>query len=228
MIWLLVICFVLGVSVLLAWRARARRTADQAVEENQRAGQDRDRRLELMHLMTEALGGNLTRPELQQRVVHAAIVCTDALSACLFECTDRSTVRGVADEGLFPPHGQLSSETKARRTTRAKFIAEVLKFEEFPIGDGIIGQVAASGRGELIAEAAADRRLVKHDDPALAWHSLIAVPVAFHGRVLGVLALANPASGQPFTVAEFSLAQSLAEQAALALQTAESRPSQQT
>ena len=50
---------------------------------------------------------------------------------------------------------------------RAKFIEQVLKSEEFPVGEGVVGRVAATGRGELIGDALSDPRVVKHDDPAL-------------------------------------------------------------
>ena len=69
-----------------------------------------------------------------QRIVHASILCTGALSACIFAKTERGTMRGIAIEGLFPPHRPLSPEMKQKLTTRAKFIEEVLKSEEFPVG----------------------------------------------------------------------------------------------
>ena len=51
----------------------------------------------------------------------------------------------------------------------------------------------------LIADAAADPRIVKHDDPALAVQSVIAAPIRFQDRTIGVLSVANPADGLPFT-----------------------------
>jgi sigma-B regulation protein RsbU (phosphoserine phosphatase) len=47
------------------------------------------------------------------------------------------------------------------------------------------------------------------------------VPLRFRDRFFGVLAVTNPAGDRPFTEVEFSLLQSLAEQAALALHNAE-------
>jgi sigma-B regulation protein RsbU (phosphoserine phosphatase) len=93
----------------------------------------------------------------------------------------------------------------------------VLRSEEFPVGEGIAGRVAETGRGELIADASADARIVKHDDPNLAVRSVIAVPMAFRDRFFGVLAVANPVDDRVFTEMEVTLMQSLAEQAALAL-----------
>jgi sigma-B regulation protein RsbU (phosphoserine phosphatase) len=221
MVWALLIGLVFGVLALVPWVTRARREADRAVEEGQRFAQDRERLLEFMHMMTEALGEGLSRAELQQRIVHAAIVCTDALSACLFERTARGTMRGAAVEGLFPPHRPLAPEVLAKLTTRTQFIEQVLKSEEFPIGEGIVGRVALAGRGELLADAATDPQIVKHDDAALTVRSVIAVPLAFRGRSFGVLAVTNPAGDRSFTPSEFSLISSLAEQAALALHNAE-------
>ena len=68
----------------------------------------------------------------------------------------------------------------------------------------------------------ADPRIVKHDDPALAVRSVIDAPILFQERTIGVLAVANPAGGLPFTDHDFSLVMSLAEQAGLAVHNLES------
>src|SRR2546421_49720 len=80
---------------------------------------------------------------------------------------------------------------RSKLMTRAKFIEQVLKSEEFPVGEGIAGRVAQSRRGELLVDAAADPRMVKHDDPALAVRSVIVVPLVFRDRFFGVLAVTN-------------------------------------
>ena len=79
-----------------------------------------------------------------------------------------------------------------------------------------------TGRGELIADAARDPRIVRHDDPNLAVRSVIAVPMTFRDRFFGVLVVANPVDNRLFTEMECTLMQSLAEQAALALHNSES------
>jgi sigma-B regulation protein RsbU (phosphoserine phosphatase) len=167
--------------------------------------------------MVRALGEGVSREELFQRIVHAAILCTDALSACIFEKRPDNRMQGVAIEGLFPPHRPLPPQAKATLTTRARFIEQVLKSEVFDISEGIVGRVARTGQGELIADAAADARIVRHDDPALTVKSVIAAPILFQDRTIGVLAVANPAGGLPFTESDFSLVMSLAEQAGLAV-----------
>jgi phosphoserine phosphatase RsbU/P len=221
MFWLLFTGLLIGIVAMLVPLGRLRAEADRAEEENQKLAQDRQRLVDFMHHMTEALGEGLSREELHQRIVHASILCTGALSACIFEKTDRNTMRGIAIEGLFPPHRPLTSDMKRKLTTRAKFIEEVLKSEEFPVGEGIVGRVAQSRRGELLVDAAADPHMVKHDDAALVVRSVIVVPLIFRERFFGVLAVTNPAGDQLFNEADFNLMQSLAEQAALALHNAE-------
>jgi sigma-B regulation protein RsbU (phosphoserine phosphatase) len=221
MLWIASLALAIALVVALVFVARAQREADAAVEENQKLAQDRQRLFDFIHLLTEALGEGLSREELHQRIVHASILCTGALSACIFERTERHTMRAIAVEGLFPPHRPIDDEIRARLGTRAKFIEQVLKAEEFPVGEGIVGRVAETKRGELLADAAADPRIVKHDDPALAVRSVIVVPLVFRERFFGVLAVANPVGEQAFTPADLTLLQALAEQAALALHNAE-------
>lgn len=222
MSYFLITCLLLLVAALCLTVVRQAREGDRREEERERASQDRQRTLEFMHLMAEALGEGLSRQELQQRIVHASILCTGALSACIFERTPQDMMRCIAVEGLFPPHRPLPDHVKGKLSTRAKFIEQVLRAEEFPVGDGVAGRVAETGRAELIADAASDARIVKHDDPSLAVRSVIAVPMAFRDRFFGVLTVANPVDESAFTEKELTLMQSLAEHAALALYNAES------
>jgi sigma-B regulation protein RsbU (phosphoserine phosphatase) len=222
MLPVLLTCLALASAGLFLALLRLRRESDAREEERRTAVHDRQRALDFMHHMSEALGEGLSAQELMQRIVHASILCTGALSACIFEQTAQGTLRGAAVEGLFPPHRPLPDHVKGKMTTRAKFIEQVLRSEEFPIGDGIAGRVALTGKGELLADAARDPRIVRHDDPNLAVRSVIAVPLAFRGRFFGVLAVANPVDGGRFTEMQLSLMQSLSEQAAMALHNAES------
>ncbi len=217
----LVIGLILGALAMFLPVYRSRRTVRRLEEEKAQVTQERQLVVDFMHHMVEALGEGLTREALHQRIVHAAILCSGALSACLFEKTEDGKMRSAAVEGLFPPHRPLPAAVREKLATRARFIEQVLKTEAFPANEGIVGAVVQTGRGQLIADAAADARVVLHEDPALKVRSLIAVPLQFRDRFFGVLAVANSADGEPFTLTDFSLMQSLAEQAALALHNAE-------
>lgn len=194
-----------------------RRQCVRLDEEKQLLQNEKEIVLEFMHDMVETIGEGIDREELFRRVSHAAILSTGAMCACVFEKTPDLRFRSVAVEGLFPPLRPFSQADGARLTTRAKFIDQVLRAEVFTEGEGLIGAVAAKGNGLLIANAALDSRVVRHEDPSLVIRSIIYVPIRFRKTTLGVLVAANPADGQAFTETDFSLAQSLAEQAGLAI-----------
>jgi sigma-B regulation protein RsbU (phosphoserine phosphatase) len=105
--------------------------------------------------------------------------------------------------------------------TRAKFIEQVLKSESFPVGEGVVGRVAATGQGLLVERADDDPRIVKHNDPALTVHSVIATPIMVRKRLTGVLCVCNASDGLPFTSTDYSLVETLAEQAGLAVHNAD-------
>jgi len=217
--------FLLGVATgalaIFLFYYRAQRELERIDGEKQVVTQETQIVVNFMHHMAEALAENPRREDLYQRIVHASILCTGALSACIFERTPEGMMRGAALEGLFPPHRALPEAVKGKLTSRAKFIEQVLKYETFPVGEGVVGRVAATGKAELISDASADPRIVRHDDLSLVVKSIIAVPLTFRDRFFGVLAVVNPADGQPFSDTDFSLVQSLAEQAALALHNSE-------
>lgn len=196
---------------------RARNEIRALAHARQMIQQEKQMVVDFMHDMVEALGENPSREELFQRIVHASVVSTGALSACVFELQDNKILRGIAVEGLFPPQKPLPESSKIKLTTRAKFIEQVLRSEEIEMGEGVIGEVAEKRKGVLIEAAENDNRLVQHDDRSLLIRSLIATPIMFRDRMIGVLAVVNPSDGLAFSETDFSLVQSLAEQAGLAI-----------
>ena len=211
----------LGAVLVYALYWRAQKEAARLEEEKQALMEERQIVLNYMHTMVDAVGERLPREELFQRIVHAAILSTGALSACIFEKGADNMMRGVAVEGLFPPHRPIPDAQRLKLGSRAKFIEEVLKSESFPVGEGVVGRVAATGRGELITSAADDPRIVKHDDPALMVRSVIAAPITVRRRLIGVLCVCNASDGLPFTETDYSLVEALAEQAGLAVHNAD-------
>lgn len=213
-----VLALVAVAAVMLAFRLRGVSRRARALEEQgQQLRQQKELVVDFMHEMVEALGEGLDRTLLFQRIARAAVRCTGAVSACAFELTPENTLRGVAVEGLFPPPKPLPESSRVKLATRAKFIEQVMRSATLQIGEGVIGRVAETKQAELVADGKADPRIVDHGDAALAVRSLIAAPIVFRDRLIGVLAVANPASGAAFTDTDFSLVQSLAEQAGLAV-----------
>ena len=189
--------------------------------EKQRLVQEKQIILDFMHNMVEAIGTGVDREELYQQILHTAVLSTGALSACIFEKTEENKLRGVSVEGLFPPQRQLPTNVQKKSSTRPKFIEQVLRSEEFELGEGLIGMVAVSGVGEFIPDARTDSRVILHDDPSLAICSLILAPILYENENIGVLVIANRADEKSFSETDYSLALSLAEQSGLAIHNAD-------
>ena len=73
-----------GVLGMLLPLYRAHKEIERLDEEKQQVILERQLVVDFMHHMVEALGEGLTQDELRQRIVHAAILCSGALSAALF------------------------------------------------------------------------------------------------------------------------------------------------
>ena len=170
-----------------------------------------------MHNLAEAIGEGVDRKVLYQRILHTSIVGTGAMSACIYEKLPNGRLKGVALEGLFPPQRAIKVSLDEKVIPRARFIEKILNSEILEVGEGIIGEVAKTGKPTFIPNAMNDPRVVKHADASLSIHSMVASPLVHDDQIIGVLAVANPASGQPFSETDFSMINSLGEQAALAI-----------
>lgn len=211
--------FLTGVLLVLVpgwflWRY-ARQDAVSLEEEKQRLEQERDVVLRFMHNLVECMGDGVNRQLLFERIIHAAVLGTGAVSGAVYEVTVGGRLEKAAMEGLFPP--QQGLDGSAANSSRTALLEEVSRREVIAMGEGLIGQVGQLGESVLIEDAAADPRLVRHEDPALQISSMIVVPMKFRDQVQGVLAVANPSDGTTFSSTDFSLMKTLAEQAGLAL-----------
>jgi sigma-B regulation protein RsbU (phosphoserine phosphatase) len=173
--------------------------------------------VEFMHNLAVAIGEGVARKDLYQRIVHTAVITTGAMSACVYEKLESGKLRGIATEGLFPPQRRMKDPLGEETSTRASFLEKILSSEILEEGEGIVGEVAKTGKPVFVANAQSDPRIVKHPDPALAVRSMVYSPLIHDDSILGVLVVANPSSGLTFSEMDLSLVNSLAEQAALAI-----------
>jgi phosphoserine phosphatase RsbU/P len=173
--------------------------------------------VEFMHNLAVAIGEGVARKDLYHRIVHTAVMTTGAMSACVYEKLDSGKLQGIATEGLFPPQRRMKESLGEEASTRASFLEKILSSEILEEGEGIVGEVAKTGKPVFVANAQTDPRIVKHPDPALAVRSMVYSPLIHDDTILGVLVVANPSSGLTFSEMDLSLVNSLAEQSALAI-----------
>ncbi|RME72258.1 MAG: GAF domain-containing protein, partial [Verrucomicrobia bacterium] len=217
MLWWVFVGAAAGAMIVLFWARILRSRIRQLEEQVERLEQEKHIVIRFIREMGKALGEDLSREKLFERIARAALGSTEALSACVYEWREPGQLVGVAIEGLFPPQKPLPETSRGKLATRARFLESVLRSEVIAPGEGVVGTVAQTRKGELIVDGRSDPRIVDHGDPALVVRSMIAVPIEFQDRLIGVLAVANPAHGGPFTETDFSLVTSLAEQAGLAV-----------
>ena len=147
------------------------------------------------------------------------VSATLELSVVLERVADRAKALLRADTSavfLPQPDGKQYRATVALGT-----MAEPILADTVTTGEGIIGDIATTGRAELVNSTKADPRSVTvpgtdedEDD------RLMAAPLSIRGEVAGVLAVWRFAGSAPFTSADLSFLGGLSQQAAIALQNA--------
>lgn len=116
-----------------------------------------------------------------------------------------------ADGKILQLHGDRGLLPKLRRVNHA-----------LPVGQGLIGRVAATGQRMHLADVRespyllpAARAVVEQEDV----RGFVCVPVRSHGRILGTLSLGRRMP-QPFSATEIELVEAVADQIGLALENA--------
>jgi signal transduction histidine kinase len=99
---------------------------------------------------------------------------------------------------------------------------EALTPLKIPVQNSAAGWAVLNNKPLLIQDASKDKRHYKETDLVANFttRSLIAVPIAFGGETLGVMEAVNKAGGSPFTEEDLSIIETLASQAAVAMQNA--------
>ncbi|MBN2005463.1 MAG: GAF domain-containing protein [Anaerolineae bacterium] len=114
------------------------------------------------------------------------------------------------------------------------------KAESINIGEGIVGSIVQSGRGEVVDDVEQDPRSatasagspppsnpVSPENDVAQHHSMVCAPLIFNNQVIGALALSRRCSQEPFTQADLDFLTSLAPQAAIAIENARSYRNEQ-
>lgn len=109
-----------------------------------------------------------------------------------------------------------ADETLSLRAWRgvSEKTAALVRFKK---GESIAGWVAETGKGVLLHDVQNHPRFKDIPQIERLW-SMIAVPLIGRGKVIGVLGIDRLKGEEPFTESEFRIAESFAEQAALAIE----------
>lgn len=169
-----------------------------------------------IHNLSEAIQANISRTALFELILHTATISTGASSACLYECREDDLI-SVAIEGLFPPQSAGSRRLHFSKHSQTSFIKELLSTEVLTLNDGLIPKVAKTGEALFIPEAHKVKGIHQSSEPLLKIRSIMIVPIKIKNKVLGLIVVCNPVQYPAFKRIDFSLVQSLADQAAMAI-----------
>lgn len=96
-------------------------------------------------------------------------------------------------------------------------VSAFLQHARFKLGEGLLGEVAGTGRPVLVADAALDSRVPRNGEEAwLRIASMMAVPLIVKDRIIGVLALER-AGGEAFSESDFDRAKLLSSFGSIAI-----------
>lgn len=213
----LLIGLILGLAFHFFYKRKTNKNTNELENKKARLEQEKEIVVDFMHNLAVAIGEGVPKQELYQRIAHTAVITTGAMSACIYEKNPSGRLQGVAVEGLFPPQRAIKQPKAKGNESRAQFLESILRSETLEEGEGIVGQVAKTGKAVLVEDAMQDPRVVIHHDKSLKSKSLVYAPLIHDDKSYGVLVVANPANGLSFSQMDFSLISSLAEQAALAI-----------
>jgi sigma-B regulation protein RsbU (phosphoserine phosphatase) len=206
------IFYLLVIAGLIIWVIRLRRREQAFIE----ALETRVRERKTVFVFLNRLGERLTTSKLAMEpaleiIVETIAEVTDAESGAVFVLDPaEKALSAKAVHGMFPP----LSATTGYVLTKQKYLSERVKREKIAVGEGVIGEVAATDSAVLINDAQSDPRVPKTALDYLSIRSIMAAPLRARGRVVGVIAVVNKKGAPEFTQADLDLLLPLADQAA--------------
>ncbi len=183
---------------------------------NQKIQEEKRIIVNFIHNLSEAIQANISRTALFELILHTATISTGASSACLYECREDDLI-SVAIEGLFPPQSASARKKIFPKYSQTSFIKELLSTEVLTLNDGLIPKVAKTGEALFIPEAHKVKGIHQSSEPLLKIRSIMIVPIKIKNKILGLIVVCNPVQYPTFKRIDFSLVQSLADQAAMAI-----------
>jgi HD-GYP domain-containing protein (c-di-GMP phosphodiesterase class II) len=99
-------------------------------------------------------------------------------------------------------------------------VAPTIRDLRVPLGEGIVGEVARSGRAEVVEDVTADPRWRGDATAGFVTRSLLSVPLVARGRVVGVLQVLNSTEREAFSADDLRRMELLAGPLANAIENA--------
>ena len=151
-------------------------------------------------------------------IMESALETSEASAGALYLWNeDKTQLDPRVVLNFFPPlYTEVGGSLVDRRT---EDLEDQMRGQIFAPGEGIIGQVAQSGRAQLVEDARAQGILLGTTTEYMRNRSMLVVPLRVRDEILGVIAVLNKQRGS-FGEDDQSLLQTLADQASLSINNA--------
>ena len=206
---------------LLYFFLREKKRNETIGEHLQRLKKEKEMVLEFIHDIGEGLGAEKIHDVLPKKMITAAVRITAAKAGAVFLVDQQKEyLAAVAIEGLFPPPVRPPDFVESKVASRSIYLEQVVISHKVPLENAFLGDAFRTGKSELIVDGTKDSRLPHYEEEILQFHSIMLVPLRFHGEIFGVLAVTNKKDGSSFMASELSLLEALGEQAAFSIYSA--------
>lgn len=177
--------------------------------------------IEFLHDLGEGFATGIKLDLLLQKIVQFSLNATQASAGAIFLFDDeRQNLLAKVVLGPFPPPIHPESFVEERFAGKPDQLERVVRMQQIPAGEGLIGEVAATGKAILIRNGRIDHRLPRYTHPLLQSHTAIYMPMKFGEEVLGVMVVVNKVTDdgeREFDAADVFLLDSLATHGAISL-----------
>jgi sigma-B regulation protein RsbU (phosphoserine phosphatase) len=151
-------------------------------------------------------------------ILESALETTEASAGAIYLVEEKKkTLVPRVVLNFFPPLYVEAKITSSERRTEE--LEDEMRLQSFAIGEGVIGEVAKSGRGLLIEDVRAAGIMIGTTTEYMRNRSMLVVPLRVRDETLGVMAVLNKQRGS-FGPDDQSLLQALADQASLSVNNA--------
>jgi sigma-B regulation protein RsbU (phosphoserine phosphatase) len=173
---------------------------------------------DFLHGLGEAFRETIRPQELHRLIVEGATRVLDAHGGALY-VTDRTggklTPAFISKD--CPPLVDVPPNILQQAAAAPMALESFLRLHTIVPGQGLIGRVWQTGQSVCLTEFSEAPELAKLRGSAFGSASIMAASLRYGNQDLGVLALAQGPTGQPFSQGDFVVFKSIAEQSAFAL-----------
>ncbi|HZV36522.1 MAG TPA: GAF domain-containing protein, partial [Verrucomicrobiae bacterium] len=218
--WLSLFLFL--TALVLLWRLRrARKQAEALHAQIELLSHRRTIVFDFLHDLGEAFTEGINLDELLHLIASFSVNTTQASAGAVFLLDrERKLLQAEVVIGPFPPPAKTEKPIELKGDQPIGELEQIVKSQAITLGEGVIGEVAQSGKPVLIQDGLKDPRIVQHANESLQTRTAIYIPLKFKDEVLGVMAVVNKQAGDSaafFNANDLFLLDSLADHAAISL-----------